>query len=219
MENEKQIRKRLFRRDLKKELLLMLVSIGGLVLLWWLVYALPGSVRRAMTAAATIFSIPLLIMLYMCISWLIRVRRWPLTEGTVEEVFLDDKSPLPMVFARVTYDVDDGSRQQLQIVLSAYGDYEDGCEPKLQKMLSENKEKYENTKIPVFYSPADPKKGIVVLQEAKKIGCEDGADADDTDEADAKSDPGEREEGVAEASSEFESGYDIEDKADESADD
>ena len=216
MENEKQIRKRLFRRDLKKELLLMLVSIGGLVLLWCLVYALPGSVRRAMTAFATIFSIPLLIMLYMCISWLIRVRRWPLTEGTVEEVFLDDKSPLPMVFARVTYDVDDGSRQQLQIVLSAYGDYEDGCEPKLQKMLSENKEKYENTTIPVFYSPADPKKGIVVLQEAKKIEREDGADAD---EADAKSDPGELEEPAPDAVSESERSEDIEDNADAGADD
>ena len=216
MENEKQIRKRLFRRDLKKELLLMLVSIGGLVLLWCLVYALPGSVRRAMTAFATIFSIPLLIMLYMCISWLIRVRRWPLTEGTVEEVFLDDKSPLPMVFARVTYDVDDGSRQQLQIVLSAYGDYEDGCEPKLQKMLSENKEKYENTTIPVFYSPADPKKGIVVLQEAKKIEREDGADAD---EADAKSDPGELEEPAPDAVSESERSEDIEDNADAGAED
>ena len=197
----------------------MLVSIGGLVLLWCLVYALPGSVRRAMTAFATIFSIPLLIMLYMCISWLIRVRRWPLTEGTVEEVFLDDKSPLPMVFARVTYDVDDGSRQQLQIVLSAYGDYEDGCEPKLQKMLSENKEKYENTTIPVFYSPADPKKGIVVLQEAKKIACEDGADADEADEADAKSDPGELEEPAPDAVSESERSEDIEDNADAGADD
>lgn len=219
MENEKQIRKRLFRRDLKKELLLMLVSIGGLVLLWCLVYALPGSVRRAMTAFATIFSIPLLIMLYMCISWLIRVRRWPLTEGTVEEVFLDDKSPLPMVFARVTYDVDDGSRQQLQIVLSAYGDYEDGCEPKLQKMLSENKEKYENTTIPVFYSPADPKKGIVVLQEAKKIACADGADGADGADAASESDSGELEEPAPDAVSESERSEDIEDNADAGAED
>ena len=89
-------------------------------------------------------------------------------------------------------------------------------------MLSENKEKYENTTIPVFYSPADPKKGIVVLQEAKKIACEDGADADEADEADeadAKSDPGELEEPAPDAVSESERSEDIEDNADAGADD
>ena len=83
-------------------------------------------------------------------------------------------------------------------------------------MLSENKEKYENTTIPVFYSPADPKKGIVVLQEAKKIACEDGADAD---EADAKSDPGELEKPAPDAVSESERSEDIEDNADAGAED
>ena len=172
LSNEKQYRKRVFRRDLLKDTCIILVSLVGLTLAWSLVYILPDFMRRVSVAIATLISIPLLILIYLCIVWFIRIKIWPVTMGYIEEVLLEDEDAAPFVFARTVFKGDDGEEHTLKIVLEAYGDYEEGCEPELQKLLQKHSSKYGKCRVPLFYSLRDPQKSIVILTDAEKVSEE-----------------------------------------------
>ena len=166
--NEKQYRKRVFRRDLLKNIAIILVSLIGLILAWALVYILPDFMERASVAIATLISIPLLILIYLCIVWFIRIKIWPVTMGFIEEVLLEDEDTAPFVYAKTLFTASDGQEHILKVVLEAYGDYEEGCEPELQKLLEKHLSKYEKCRVPVFYSLRNPQKSIVILDDGQK---------------------------------------------------
>ena len=180
LSNEKQYRKRVFRRDLLKDTCIILVSLVGLTLAWSLVYILPDFMRRVSIAIANIVSIPLLVIIYLCVVWFIRVKIWPVTMGFIDEVLLEDQDSAPFVYAKTLFTASDGQEHTLKVVLEAYGDYEEGCEPELQKLLEKHSSKYEKCRVPVFYSLRDPQKSIVILDDAEKVSdTDENAESED----------------------------------------
>ena len=168
--DEKEFRRDLLKRDLKKDAALLLVSFLSVAAVWALALLVPQFLRRQFTAVAVIVSVPLVAIILISISWFIRVFTWDVAEGTVEEVVLSGDDPSPFVFGKVRYKDKSSREHVLEVVLSSYGDYEEGCEEELERMLAECKGKYGGITLHVLYSPKDADKGITLLavQKAKK---------------------------------------------------
>ena len=49
--------------------------------------------------------------------------------------------------------------------IQGWGDYEEGCEDKVRQMLAEDKKKYENKILPVFYNPENPVRCLVMTED------------------------------------------------------
>ncbi len=157
-----ELRKKLISKDLKKDIIIVSFCVLVLLLSWCIVLTVPFEFRRIFMAIALIFTIPLALILYLCISWYILLKTGSLSAGTMEEVLLDDGSQ-PYIYGKFTFMDLHGQAQTIDVVLESYGDRDDDCEPELQMMLENDKEKYEHRSYPVLYSPKKPHKGRVIL--------------------------------------------------------
>ena len=168
MLDDKAYRKKVLKRERKKNIALIAVCLITVVLLSVIALSVPGYVRRVFNIVLVLFAIPAFIIIYLCIRWFAQVRKWPLAMGTIEEIGLENEEDSPNTYAKIRFVSEDGVEHVTQYPLSHYGDYEEGCEPALQKLLEEDTGKYEMTGVPLFYSPRQPDLILLMLQDAEK---------------------------------------------------
>lgn len=159
-----ELRKTLISKELKRDTVILCFCVFALLFFWCTVIMIPAEFRRKFMAVAVIFTIPLTLILYLCISWYIRLKIGSLAVGIMDEVLLEDGSQ-PYIHGMFTFTDVNGSVQTIDVVLESYGDRDDDCEEELQLMLESDRGKYEHRSYPVIYDPAKPQKGRVILSE------------------------------------------------------
>ena len=168
MQNDDKYREKVLRRYRKKDIPILLVCVLILVFCWTLAFILPGVVRKVFLAVAVMYSIPALFIPYILFRSYYRVKKWDVSMGVVEEVFIEDMESAPIVFAMIRFEAFDGGIRRFKMVVESYGDYEEGCEEEVNQMLLNSKEKYEHGRVPVFYSRKDPSKWLAIPEDIEK---------------------------------------------------
>ncbi|MBR5425919.1 MAG: hypothetical protein IK106_05300 [Clostridiales bacterium] len=168
MLDDKAYRKKVLKRERVKNFLLIAVCLIAVILASVVAIVVPDSVRRVFNIVLVLIAIPSFLIIYLCVRWFAQVKRWPLAMGTVDEIGLDNEEDSPETVAKIRFVSDDGVEHVVPYTLSHYGDYVEGCEPELQKMLEQDKEKYAKADVPLFYSPRQPDLILLMLQDAEK---------------------------------------------------
>ncbi|MBO4688356.1 MAG: hypothetical protein J5636_07565 [Clostridiales bacterium] len=165
MENEQEIRKKVFRRESKRCIAIMAVAILALVFIWSFVFRVPASARIVFLIVTILFTGSVANAIFLPGQHLYRLKRWSLTTGVVTEVVLEDEETYPHTVAKIRYAAEDGHDYLYSRDISNYGDWNKDCGPEVEKMLKEDQTKYTGGKFLVFYSPKKPDKGIVMLED------------------------------------------------------
>lgn len=176
MDNEKEYRKSVLRRECKQDIaVIAVIAVLALIIaLLWLVGSLmPDPLHIILQILAFVFALPLAIALINSLMTIHRKKHWSLAMGTIAEVFLEDDDSTPTTTARIRYRTSDGREQTWEQTLSTYGDYEEGCEAKVEAMLEEDRKKYENRSVPVFYWPKRPDFCLVMMKDLIEDSMED----------------------------------------------
>lgn len=95
------------------------------------------------------------------------VIKWNLVEGVIEDVTLLNDFEQPRTEAHIMFKTKDNAEHECIFTIEQYGDYEEGIEPELDKMLQRDKELFMKKKVPVFYSPIDINKCMVYLEDSQ----------------------------------------------------
>lgn len=95
------------------------------------------------------------------------VIKWNLVEGIIEDVALLNDFDQPRTEAYIMFKTKDNAEHECIFTIRHYGDYEEGIEPELEKMLQKDKELFMKKKVPVFYSPVDVNKCMVYLEDSQ----------------------------------------------------
>ena len=167
MDNEKTYRKSVLRRECKRDITVTAVLALIVALLWAVGLHVPDPLRVILLILAIVFMLPLAIVLITSIMTIHRKKHWSLTTGTITEVILEDAESTPTTTARIHYRTSDGQEQVWEQTLNTYGDYEEGCEAKVESMLEEDRKKYENRNVPLFYWPKRPDFCLAMMEDLK----------------------------------------------------
>ena len=73
----------------------------------------------------------------------------------------------PYTEAHIIFKTKDNMEHECRFTIGHYGDYEEGIEPELEKMLQSDKELFMKKKVPVFYCPKDVNRCIVYLEDSQ----------------------------------------------------
>ena len=155
MDNEKEYRKSVLRRECKQDIAVIAVLAFIIALLWLVGSIMPDPLHIILQILAFVFALPLAIALITSIMTIHRKKHWSLTT------------------ARIHYRTSDGQEQVWEQTLNTYGDYEEGCEAKVESMLEEDRKKYENRNVPLFYWPKRPDFGLVMMKDLIEDSMED----------------------------------------------
>ena len=102
----------------------------------------------------------------MMIKNIIGIITWKLTTATIEWVELVNNLDQPYTVAHIKYCAEDRVERDVSVMIEHYGDYEEGIEPELEKMLQRNQALYTGRTLPLFYSPKKPEEYRVFLEDA-----------------------------------------------------
>ena len=165
MGKENEYRKMVLRRTYKKVILLMAVTLVVLILLFGLVVILTGFHRFIIFSIFILYTIFFVVIWDMSIMMMWRQKRWSLTVGTIDEVLLKDEEQSPTSTAKISYLASDGKDYIHEKEIQCYGDYKEGCEEEVRIMIDEDKAKYENKQVHVFYHPLSPERCLVMMED------------------------------------------------------
>ena len=148
---KKKVRKRVIRRYLIPFFTLLffniVISIGCLYFLFFNVI--------------TIY--PLICMIIR----LVQIHKYDITEGNIVDVnikgFYDD----PYTIAIISYKVG-RKKHKIEWPLTHFGDYEEGLEDEIMKMLDDDKNKYIGSKVPVLYSKKNNDNILIFIEDFYK---------------------------------------------------
>lgn len=158
-------RKEALRREIRKDIPLTAVVLSALIFLCVLALVMPEYIRSVFLVAAALFAIPLFIILDITVMTIWRKKKWAVSIGSIDEVFLVDEESCPATVAKIRYLSSDGRECIHEHQIQGWGDYEEGCEDKVKQMLAEDKKKYENKILPVFYNPENPVRCLVMTED------------------------------------------------------
>ena len=165
MKDEKEYRRKLLGRPMKK--IIWAFSLVLLVGLCWFLIKLPFENVPLFIAALAILAV-LAICLAVSITFYVRMRRWPIVTGEIDEVVLDAEDSQPTTVAKIRFTAADGGEHVLEWGISSFGDWYEGCEPDVDEMLKKDRERYEGGRVPVFCSPKKPEKSFPILRDVEK---------------------------------------------------
>ena len=126
------------------------------------VLALPGFLYNRLFWLGGFCVLPVLWLIIR--GWMILT--WPMAQGEITNVSLDNDEDAPCTGAEIVYHDKDGAEHACYQTISHYGDYEEGCEPLLQEMLQKDTENYLGRKVHVFYHRKKPDKVITYLEDS-----------------------------------------------------
>ena len=155
MDNEKEYRKSVLRRECKQDIAVIAVLALIIALLWLVGSIMPDPLHIILQILAFVFALPLAIALITSIMTIHRKKHWSLAKGTIAEVFLEDDDSTPTTTARIRYRTSEG------------------CEAKVEAMLDEDRKKYENRSVPLFYWPKRPDFCLVMMKDLIEDSMED----------------------------------------------
>ena len=166
MDNEKEYRKKKLRKELKTDIVVVGVLALIVAFCWILSFFVHPVLRFALRIAGIVFSLPLVISFLNAIISIHRKKHWAITVGSIVEVILEKEDSQPNTTVRIRYKDTNGEEHIYERDLSVYGDDEEGNEEALQKMLEEDREKYEEKCVPVYFDPKKPELCLVMLEDA-----------------------------------------------------
>ena len=169
MKDEKVYRKKLLGRPMRK--IIWAFALIFLVGLCWFLIKLPFERVPLFVAAVAILAV-VAVCLVVSVVFYVRMRRWPIVTGVVDEVVLDDEDSQPTTVAKIRF-ATDGGEHVLEWGLSSFGDWYEGCEPDVAEMLAKDRERYEGCRVPVFCSPKNPDKSFPILRDIEKDESEE----------------------------------------------
>ena len=140
--------------------------------------------RRCLTLSAALALLPLLLSIFW--PWLkvlgllallpvfyMAVRMYHIagfaeTIGTIRNVRLLDPTGDPYTVADIVFNSGQSGHTHTAVcTLRHYGDYTEGCEPELEKMLDEDRQ-YIGCQVPVLYQKNNPGTSIVYPEDIQK---------------------------------------------------
>ncbi len=168
MESIDEYRRKVLRRTYKKDLRIFAVAVAVLALLLVLAVVLPPFMRFLFWILLILFLIPLVLMCDLCVMTFLRLKRWDVAIGSIDEVYLEDEDQTPTIIAKISYKTSDGKIFIHEHDIQCYGDYEEGCEDTVRNMIEEDKKKYENKQVPLFYCPSNPEHCLVMMEDLER---------------------------------------------------
>ena len=131
------------------------------------ILACPGIIAGIFGRWLFLFAAVSLIPVIYLLSKLPVITGWELASGVISDVTLYNDHDQPCTEAHISFKAKDGNCHECIVTIGHYGDYEEGIEPELERMLNRDKAFYMKKTIPVFYSPEDTGKCIVYLEDAE----------------------------------------------------
>jgi hypothetical protein len=105
-------------------------------------------------------------LIYMIVR-LIQIHKYDITDGSIVDVnikgFYDD----PYTIAIISYKVG-RKKHKIEWPLTHFGDYEEGLEDEIMKMLEDDKNKYIGCKVPVLYSKKNNDNILIYIEDYYK---------------------------------------------------
>ena len=110
--------------------------------------------------------IPISRLIYMIVR-LVQIHKYDITDGNIVDVnikgFYDD----PYTIAIISYKVG-RKKHKIEWPLTHFGDYEEGFEDEIMKMLEDDKNKYIGCKVPVLYSKKNNDNVLIYMEDINK---------------------------------------------------
>ena len=150
---EREYRKKVLMRTLKRCLITAAIM------------AMPGFLMGIVNRGLMVFALIAVIPVIYLIKRFFMITKWNLTEGIIEDVTLYNDFDQPCTEAHIVYKTRDDSNLECVITIGHYGDYEEGIEPELEKMLQKDRDRFMKKEIPVFYDPRKNDKCMAYLED------------------------------------------------------
>lgn len=151
--NVQEYRKKVLKRTFKRCLITMVIM------------AIPGIVMSIINRWLILFVLISIIPIIYLIKQFIKITKWDLSDGTIEDVTLYNDFDQPCTEAHINFMTEDNVNHECVFTIGHYGDYEEGIEPELENMLHKDREQFMKKQVPVFYDPCDINNCMVYLED------------------------------------------------------
>ncbi|MBQ5316006.1 MAG: hypothetical protein J6I96_00465 [Oscillospiraceae bacterium] len=131
-----------------------------------LITAAPGIIMGIFNRWLLLFALFAVIPVINLVDKIFIITKWHLAEGIIEDVTLFNDFDQPCTEAHIRFMNDDAEHECI-FTIGHYGDYEDGIEPELEKMLQKDKGLFLKKTVPVFCSPQNAERCMVYLEDSK----------------------------------------------------